>query len=214
MPVILITKESPPELLEQIAKLHRIEIPSGFLTTLGHGFLLSFYNAMASAHSAIFLASINADLSGGAAVVNGFIVGAISTRKLQIQMLRTHGLRLMRALMTSSLLTKRNFAGLFDIFLYPGKRLEPNLPESEIVNFCVRQELQGQGIGRELFSSLNREFFNRGIHKLKIVTGVNQKSAQTFYKNAGATLVGELSVHKGQGSFVYIYEIPQPNLQQ
>ena len=51
------------------------------------------------------------------------------------------------------------------------------------------------------------EFKLRGVNRIKIVTGESQMSAQRFYDSVRATRVGDVQVHEGTKSVVFIYDI-------
>ena len=208
--IVQVTPRSDRAVFEQIADIHLSEIAAGFLSSLGREFLMIFYRATANANSAIFLADI--EPSGQHTSVRGFIVGSISTNRLQREILWSHGAKLLICALRNGLISKRNIRGIIDIMRYPSKGADQQLPASEIVNFCVRREIQGQGLGTSLFQALVKQMVNRRVPKLKIVTGQEQASAQRFYSSLGATRIGDISIHNAARSLVYIYDLPNAAL--
>jgi hypothetical protein len=64
-------------------------------------------------------------------------------------------------------------------------------------------------VGRRLFGALSAEFARRRVCEIRIVTGVEQRSAQAFYDHVGARRAAELEIHEGSTSVVYTYTIPR-----
>lgn len=193
----------PSDLARAVARLHVAAIDRGFLSSLGEPFLASLYEGLASSRSAfVITATYAGDLLG-------FICGATSTRRAYLDFMlsrRSPGaaLRLLPRLV--SLATVRRVA---ETLLYPARQAEVPLPPAEILNFCVSEARRGQGVGRRLFQALLAEFDRRSVREIRIVTGVDQRSAQDFYDRVGAQRAAELEIHEGKTSIVYTYSIPR-----
>lgn len=193
----------PRSLFEELGEIHRREIHSGFLSTLGPKFLTLLYEVLSSGkHSFCIIESDDEQ-------VRGFIVGATDTSAVYKEFVRRAGFRGLMIL-APKLLSFERIKRILETIFYPKSKHADNLPEPEILNFCVRSELQGYGIGGRLFSELCREFESRHITEIRIVTGESQVSAQRFYEAKGAILAKKFEVHKDRASRVYLYKI-QPN---
>lgn len=188
------------DVFAQVAEIHRSEISEGFLSTLGPGFLMTLYKALSdSEHS--FLLCYEAE-----GRVQGFIVGATDTGAVYKEFFRRAGWKSFTVLVPK-LFSVARIKRILETLFYPKKKRQDDLPEPEILNFCVRAETQGQGVGSKLFEALCEEFRKRGVPKIRIVTGETQKSAQQFYEAKKATLAANIEVHKDTQSRVYVYDI-------
>lgn len=184
----------------QLAEIHRKEIHEGFLSTLGDDFLTLLYRTLAQSESAFVLV----DEDSG--TVQGFIVGAVDTGGVYKQFFKKAGVRALPILLPKLLSLKR-IKRVIETLFYPKGKQQDDLPEPEILNFCVRSELQGKGVGGQLFKALCEEFRRREVKQIRIVTGETQKSAQLFYEAKGAEHATNMEVHKDSSSRVYVYDL-------
>lgn len=193
---------SRPELWGEVADLHRREIREGFLSTFSREFLARLYAAVVQCNEAFLLVATHSDTRE----VAGFICGATDTRRVLKGCLWRSGCRLLPALLPR-LFSWRTATRALETLRYAGNGGPTVFPKAEILNFCVDGNLQGRGIGRRLFTALTAEFKLRGVNRIKIVTGESQMSAQRFYDSVRATRVGDVQVHEGTKSVVFIYDI-------
>ncbi len=189
------------EVFSQLAELHREAITEGFLSSLGEKFLICLYEALATG-KASFVIVAETDKR-----VVGFIAGSAGMGKVYRNFIKRAGWRAIWAL-GRKLLSFRRIRRMLETLLYPAWRSKQDLPGEEIINFCVAGDMQRRGVGRRLFEELAAEFVRRGVGKIKIVTGAQQRKAQKFYEKAGAQRAAEIEVHKGQTSLVYVYDLP------
>lgn len=188
------------EFFREIAKLHREVIDTGFLSTLGDSFLITLYQTLAASPYAFLLVAE----SDGLPV--GFICGSMDTGQVYKDFMRRAGLRVLPKLLPK-FLSLRRIQRIVETLLYPGRNRGSDVPEAEILNFCVSTRLQKQGIGRRLFEALATEFARREVPRIKIVTGAVQTKAQGFYESVGARKHASLQVHKDAESLMYLYDI-------
>lgn len=192
----------PAEDFEAIAKIHEEEIEEGLLSTLGTRFLVMLYQTLAdSPHSFLFVARDEEE-------IRGFVCGSTNTGRVYIDFMKRSGLGAFLILAPKLFSPKRLFR-IVETILYPGKKSERELPDSEILNFCVSRRSQRQGVGKLLFKRMSEEFLRRNIRTIKIVTGKSQTKAQSFYESLGAEFATGTQVHRGTESLVYTFEIPQ-----
>lgn len=183
-----------------MAEIHREAISEGFLSTLGEGFLSGLYRHLSDMEDAFAFVACEDDQ------VLGFIVGALDTGRVYRSYARRGGASAMLAL-APKMLSPRRIVRVAETLLYPNRKQDDGLPEPEILNFCVRGDYQGKGVGGRLFASLCEEFAERGVAAIRIVTGEGQRSAQQFYEAKGAVFATTTQVHKGTTSRVYTYRI-------
>ncbi|MDR2169839.1 MAG: GNAT family N-acetyltransferase [Planctomycetaceae bacterium] len=196
-----VDRNIPKEVYIQVANIHKAEISSGFLSTLSLNFLARLYRALAdSPYSFLFIAKDSQN------TVVGFICGGINTKKVIKRFLFRNAI-LSFPYLIHRLFSIKTIKKIFETLSYPSKENNSNLPEPEILNFCVSSKTQRLGIGKKFFYTLIEEFQKQGIAKIKIVTGENQVKAQRFYENNNAIKVQETEIHQGIKSFIYIYNI-------
>lgn len=183
------------------AELHAKTIPGGFLSSLGPGVLGEFYRSIAALPEAFLIVAWRGDM------LVGLIAGSTDTKALSKKFLINRSWRLAPAL-PGIVLRGSLYRKVWETLRYPSTVSAPDLPDAEILNFCIDPELQRSGIGQHLFGGLERQFALRGIPRIRIVTGSTQKSAQAFYEARGAVTVGQAQVHGETTSLIYTYTIP------
>lgn len=202
--VELLASDGTADDFAAVVDLHREVIGDGFLSSLGTEFLNELYRAIAGSRYCFILVA----RLGHQPV--GFICGTTSTSRFYREFLFNNGLVAVR-LLARRLLSPRSMWNAIETLLYPSRnRLD--LPAAEILNFCVAPARQGMGLGRQLFAALEKEFRQRQIGAIRIVTGSAQLSAQHFYSSVGANLVGSTQVHRSSESKVYVYDIAEPSI--
>lgn len=200
-----VTPESDSAIFADVARIHEATITGGFLSTLGPKFLIKLYETLAgSEHSFLIVAHRDGRMLG-------FICGSGSTSRVYKDFMKRAGLSSLPILLPK-LLSFARIKRIIETLLYPKKQGD-DLPESEILNFCVDESVQRSGVGKILFFALVDEFRKRGVTEIRIVTGETQTKAQGFYEKLGATKAKTIQVHEGVGSLVYRYAIPAASTQ-
>lgn len=198
--ILRLGADAPPSYVADLARLHESEIHGGFLASLGRGVLHTLYRELARSPHAVVLGAVEDGR------VIGMICGATDTKGVYRRFLLRSAWRLAPRMAFWMLSPSRLFR-LAETLLYPMKKTSVDLPEEEVLNFCVDRACQGKGVGQRLFERLVKEFAQRGVRRIRIVTGASQKSAQRFYDAAGAIKACDASVHRGTQSYIYVYEI-------
>jgi len=199
--VVMADSTESPEFWYQVADLHQREIRGGFLSTLTRDFLALLYASIVKSDQAFLLAGVG---TGGDVV--GFICVAVDAGRVLKRCIWRFGWRLAAPLLPQ-LFCWSTFVKVFETLRYARSGGDIALPRAEILNFCVSEDQQGKGIGRYLFAGATAELRERGVARIRIVTGESQTRAQRFYDSAHARRVGDVQIHKGVRSVVFIYEI-------
>ena len=187
------------QLFKQVAQIHKEEIKKGFLAKLGSTLLIRIYRQAAKSPNAFV---IIAEKDG---VVYGFLAGSKNTGKFYKDFIRSSMIQVM-PVMIPRMFSLKTVKHIAETLAYPSKKIQDDIPKSEIMNFCISSRFQRMGLGKILFDKMMEQFAAMGIRRIKIVTGENQVSAQKFYEKLNAKKVGELEIHQGMKSFVYTYE--------
>ena len=181
----------------QIAQLHCENINKGFLSTLGPSFLALLYEAIDKDQSSVL---ITKEVNG---CVVGFVSGASSLRPIYRQLLwRPFSLFLA---LKSCLFSLSKLSKIFEIlFIEKNNLILSGLPHHELLTIVIDPLCQGQGYAENLFMSLCNYFKTIDVKNFKIVVGSDLARAHAFYLKMGCVVVGEVEVHKGNNSLVYV----------
>jgi len=190
------------DFLENVIRIHRIEISQGFLSSLGDNALaLLFSHASESRFGRLLIAK---DASSGQIV--GFLLGTVDTGAFYKDFLCKKSLKAVFVL-APKLLSLERVRKIFETLFYPTKEELKALPKPELLDIAVLKEYQGTGVAQLLFQEFAKKLYVIGIDRFKITTGESLLGAQQFYEKLGAEKASEIEVHKGQKTWVYIYRI-------
>lgn len=195
-----------PEEIAEVVRLHQLEIESGFLGSMGDKTLQLIFTHIAESVSGILVVAMD-DTNRS---LSGFVCGTSSTARLYKEFLFRKSLR---ALWYSApaLLSPPVLRRAIETLFYPAKKEETELPAAELLDIAVVKRHQGSGLAQVLFTELVEVFASIGIAKFRIVVGGEMIRAQRFYQKLGAIKKTSFQVHKGENSWVYVYEIPESN---
>ena len=182
---------------QKVAQLHYGHINQGFLATLGIPFLTLLYEAIdKDPYSVLIVREVDGD-------VVGFVSGAASLRPIYIQLLsRPYALfvALMGCLFSISKLLR-----IIEILLISKNNpVLTGLPIHELLTIVVKPSHQGKGYAGDLFESLRSYFEMADVADFRIVVGAGLDRAHAFYVKMGCKVAGEVEIHKGKNSLVYV----------
>lgn len=197
----LLGPHEPTAVFAQLAQLHAEQITGGFLTSLGAPLLGRLYRAIGHSPNAFIL---TANVGGR---VVGFLCGSLNTRHVYREVLMRSWVYLLPTI-AAHILSWRTLQCCWETLRYPTRRTATDLPQAEILNFCVAQDQQRHGVGRLLFAAMEKEFARKGVRDIRIVTGATQLSAISFYEKIGASPAGIIEVHAQVESRLFRYAIP------
>lgn len=188
------------ERYRQVARLHVRCLDQGFLATLGEGFLAQMYEAIDQADATIL---ITEERDGQVA---GFITAGTGMSAIYRRMLRRPvrlGVALLPALVRPSKLRR-----IVEILRYSGDGgLPAGMPKPELLSLGVAPEWRGKGIADRLYAKLAEAFRAQGVDAFRIIVGAALAPAHRFYRRMGAAPAGEVQVHAGQASTVYVHRL-------
>lgn len=192
---------TPRDRYRQVASLHVRCLDQGFLATLGEQFLAQMYEAIDHADGTALLT----EERDGAVV--GFITGGNGMGSIYRRMLRSP-VRLGLAL-APSLLSLPRVRRIIEIMRYSGGAdgLPTGVPDAELLSLAVAPEWRGKGVAEALYQRLVEDFRTRGVPAFRIIVGESLAPAHRFYRRMGAEPAGEVEVHEGQASTVYVHRV-------
>ena len=194
---------TPAERYRQVAVLHAANIDQGFLATLGVPFLALMYRALDEAEGSVLLT----EEQGGRVV--GFVSGAAGMGPIYRRMLH-RPLRLGVSLLPSMVRPAR-LKRILEILRYSGRAdVSQPLPHAELLSVAVDRAVRGTGVAEKLYRRLQSHFAAHGINAFRITVGDSLAPAHRYYQKMGATPVGRIEVHAGEGSVVYVQRVVPP----
>jgi glycosyltransferase involved in cell wall biosynthesis/ribosomal protein S18 acetylase RimI-like enzyme len=182
-----------------MARLHAGGMPDAFLPTLGQAFLTRLYRALVRDPQAVAL--VAEDVDG----LVGFAAGVVSVGGFYRRFARRHGLA--AALAAAPRLARPSVARrLLETVRYPAQAGGSGapLPDAELLSIAVAPGRRSGGTGRALADGLLRGLAERGAGEVKVVVGAANRGANRFYAKVGFRPAGQLSVHQGTPSNVWI----------
>lgn len=167
-------------------------IDTGFLSSLGMGFLRLLYRALIQSHAG---AVIVADAGG---VVVGFVAGTIDTGAFYREFLRRNllqaGLHLFPALGGVSTWRRVRETARY------GRSPEGTGVDAELLSMAVAPSARRLGLGSSLVASLQDWFEAKGVEAAKVVVGAQNETAIALYTRCGFTESRKIQVHEGTSS--------------
>ena len=202
-----------------VCDLHENGIKTGFLTSLGKGFLTRFYHSMIHLDSAVLLVARNPE-----GKIYGFVSGTEDVTRLYRDFLRSpYVLHAIVELVKNFLFasnksdcpketTIRNkiyicwkwIFRIWETLTYTTKDEIQSLPKSELLSIVVNSGIRGSDVATQLMGALKSAFFARNVLTFKIVVSAENMRARRYYEKMGGVPVAEIQVHQGEVSYVYI----------
>jgi len=186
--------------IRAVAALHAQAIAGGFLSTLPQGFLALLYaQIVQSPYSVLTVAVYRGNITG-------FIAGTLNAKRLYSDFLKNNlfraGFHLLPWVFSARFLRK-----VFETLTYTQNKTAALVTESELVSMAVSENVRGRGIAQALFDSFVEEQKKIGADSFRIVAGQKLEAANRFYLRMGANKVGEIEVHAGDISNLYLYKL-------
>ncbi len=188
--------------IEQVAGLHSAFLKTGFLSKLGKNFLINLYEAIARSENSFLIVFVEKEK------VIGFISGTENLNLFYKYFFKTYFFNIIVSLLPV-IFSFNKLKKVIEIICYiKGKdREDVKLPDAELLSIVVEQNSRGKNIGEKLFITLLEEFKKRNIKEFKIIVGSELKHAKKFYEKLGAEQIGEIELHKGADSIIYIFKV-------
>ena len=178
-----------------IAELHRRMIPTGFLSTLGPGFLALLYRALIQSRDACLMV---AEADG---VVLGFIAGVTNTGGFYREFLRRHALQAVWT-MAPSLLRPRSLVRILETLRQgtTGAGVD-----AELLSMAVAPIARRRGLGARLIAELFSWAGDRQVSEMRVVVGAENDGAIDLYRSAGFGDATSIEVHRDSPSLELVW---------
>jgi len=201
--MIKIEKTTKFEDIKCIAHLHKVYISSGFISSLGDKFLITLYDYISKSNKSFcIVAKENENIIG-------FVSGTQNLSELYKGFLKENFFKAFLVLLPQIFKPKMLFK-IIETLIYPKKKnIIPNIPDAELLSIAVNEAFQGKGRASLIFNALVEEFKKQKINSFKIIVGSNLNRASKFYEKIGCKKTTEIEIHKGEKSYIYVYNIKQ-----
>jgi glycosyltransferase involved in cell wall biosynthesis/ribosomal protein S18 acetylase RimI-like enzyme len=182
-----------------LARIHRQALPNAFLPSLGDRFLRRLYRALAADPEAVALVA-----EDGAGVV-GFATGVPSVRRFYRRFLLRHGIP--TAVAVAPRLARPSVVRkLRETTAYPQR--SEGMPDAELLSIAVAPGRTSRGVGRALAQATISALAELGATEIKVVVGADNEGANRFYSQVGFRPLGDIAVHDGATSNVWVISCP------
>ncbi len=183
------------------ARLHCEGISTGFISSLGLGFVTALYEAI----------SEDKDSFGFVAVeekkVVGFVAFSVNLSGLYKRVVLKKGFKfafvLARRIFSMSVI-KKVWANVF----YPSRMKRMDLPDAELLSIAVSPEGRSKGVARQLIEAGFQECRRRGIDRIKVLVAAANEPANRLYQKCGFQKVFHIDSH-GVLSNIYVAKLTQ-----
>jgi len=177
---------------ETIARLHARQITTGFLSTLGSGFLRRLYRRINRSPVAFVIVADN-----GRGVI-GFVAGSTDMAGLYRSFLWRDGLFIAAPLAWRMI-------GSWRRALETGRHSGASAQRgrgSELLSIAVDPAWQGHGIGQMLVEAFLVSTRDRGQEAAHVVVGADNEPAIALYRRNGFNIVERFELHAGTESLL------------
>lgn len=181
-----------------LARLHRETLPTAFLPTLGDGFMRVLYRALVRDPGGV--ATVVEDPTGR---VVAFASGAVSVSAFYRAFFRRHGVRAAVAA-APQLVRPRTLRRAFETARFPGE--VAGVTDAEVFVWGVDRNVRARGLGAAVLQEAIRELGRRGVEEARGITYAGNERAGKVMTEMGWRKVGEVSVHNGQASDLWVFK--------
>ena len=143
----------------QVARLHISGIPTGFISSLGLGFVTVLYEAIAKDENSFGIIAVEDDK------VIGFVAFSTNLSKLYKYVALKKGFKF-GFILAKKMLSFQNIKKVWANLLYPSKMKKMNLPDAELLSIVVSPDGRGRGIAKQLTEAGFEECRKRNIDKV------------------------------------------------
>jgi glycosyltransferase involved in cell wall biosynthesis/ribosomal protein S18 acetylase RimI-like enzyme len=185
-----------------ISRMHMENISTGFLSSLGSGFLTRLYRAMIAWPQAVVLVA-----DAGAGPV-GFVAGVADTGAFYKHFIVRSGVPAGLAALPG-LLRSSGFRKAWETLRYTEEEGGAGAEvKAELLSMAVDPPFRGQGLGHKLGMELLASPVIIGGGAVKVVVGASNPVAINAYQKMGFADAGTIEVHVAETSRVLIWSKP------
>ncbi|MCK4913348.1 MAG: GNAT family N-acetyltransferase [Planctomycetes bacterium] len=191
-----IIRKFDPIYVKQVAKLHIHGISTGFISSLGIDFVTALYKVIAEDKNSFgFVAVENEE-------VLGFISFTTNLKSLYKTVIVKKGFRFV-FLLAGKIFSPKLVKKIIETLFYPNRIKKMNLPSAELLSIVVSPSGRQKGLAKQLVQNGFQECLQKGINKVKVLVGADNRPANNLYLKCGFEPAGQIENH-GVKSNIYI----------
>lgn len=185
-----------------LAEIHKIAFPNFFLTTLGIGFLKTYY-----LHSLQTEGSIALCVENDRKEMQGFVVGCFESRGFHKRVFFSSPISFVSSLIKSIILNPKIVIRLLKN-VEKKASVADDKNYSELLSIAVRPDQGGKGIGKILIVSFENEIKVNGGKKIALTTDYSgNESVISFYEKNGYFKAFEFIAYPNRLMYKMIKEV-------
>ena len=181
-----------------VAKIHVDSIKTGFLPTLGLDFLTLMYRCLDESNSTILITEYRNDR------LAGFVTGSLG-KSSPYKLMFSHPFLLAKSLFPI-VFNLFKLKKVLSILRHMSSSERSQYPQAELLTICINSDFRRQGVGKRLYNDLMQYMKSNSVNNFSIIVG-EHLDANSFYVKNGARVEGDIEVHAGSKSFVYIQQV-------
>jgi len=185
-----------------VARLHHVGIYTGFLSSLGRGFLVQLYAAISSCPAGFGYA-----WEEPAGQVVAFVACAESVGRLYREALLRRSVPMGLSVLARAIVRPSVVWRAIETLRYPGE-VGKELPPAEILSIVVGEAARRRGVGQSLMRAALKEFKRRDICHVKVAVGADNEPANRFYQRCGFHLALTRE-HHGLPLKIYVIDLAE-----
>lgn len=165
----------------RLAEIHLVAFPGFFLSSLGAGFLRTFYSGYIGDESAVSVVATGRD-----GVPIGAVVGTVQPAGFYSRLLRKKWLKFALSAARATLLRPRTIPRILRAVTYRGDSPAPDDAMALLASICVDPAYQGTGLGQRLLREWETTAKVKGSVSAYLTTdAVGNDGVNKFYRRAG-----------------------------
>ena len=180
----------------QVAALHIQCISTGFISSMGIDFVTYLYEAIVQSKSSFGVVAVRN------AKVLGFVAFTANLNKLYKSVILKKGL-LFALLLAGKMCSFERIKRVFETLFYPSRIRKMNLPPAELLSIAVARQEREKGLASQLIKKGFQHCQKKGLDKVKVLIGADNKAGNKLYLKFGFELVGQI-VNHGVVSNIYV----------
>lgn len=180
--------------VSRLAEIHQVAFPNFFLSSLGYGFLRTFYRGFMDDASAVTVVAVRSD---GTPV--GAVVGTTQPAGFYSRLLKRRGLSFLASATASMAKRPSIVPRILRAVFYRGDSPSRDGMMALLASICIDPELQGGGLGRLMLAEWEVEARRSGSSAAYLTTDAeNNTGVNKFYAGAGWELSETYSTKEGR----------------
>jgi glycosyltransferase involved in cell wall biosynthesis len=197
----IVIRQARPSDVPTIVRLHAVDLPTAFHTSLGPGFVRQLFLAQVRDPNCV---AIVAERNGE---IVGYASGMMSMHAFKRRFVLRRGVPAAVAA-APRLLRRGALRRVLETLAYADQT--SGLPEAEFAFIGVVRRIP-PGLGAELGKGVLTGLAAKGARKVKGFVGRDNRPMNFMMGRLGFELRGEITLHDGSPSYVYEIECPQPS---